>query len=92
MGGQNGGALDQNCGAFCKEKLLALFGAFRKNNGASQFETVNNTAAGKETLLSSQQMLFIGAKKEKKILKKVSRHQQQQSSQPKIFFKCLLKI
>ena len=45
MGGQNGGALDKNCGAFCKKKLLALFGAFRKNNGASQFETVNNTVS-----------------------------------------------
>ena len=44
-GGQNGGALDKNCGAFCKKncwRFLALFGAFRKNNGASQFETVNN--------------------------------------------------
>ena len=46
-GGQNGGALDKNCGAFCKKncwRFLALFGKIMALLNLKQLTTLNNKA------------------------------------------------
>ena len=52
MGGQNGGALDKNCGAFCKKncwRFLALFGKIMALLNLKQLTTLTMLEKNKDS-------------------------------------------